>query len=253
MDKVFRQKLENHEEKPSALAWDRLENQLPTHSRKNPGFIWAAAAVILVLLSVGALYWSGDSTIMKENLLATEEQNPTQDSPSESLEQNEIQTEEPIPNKTDSESKFDLPQEEKTESPAVINQSPANFNAPKTNKLLAEADKKEETETIQKEGIIREESEPLRVEKTLPELQSVPSNPTIAELTPVSTEEPAYTVTIRSDGLKEEKGLVVNLGKTVEQIEGLTEKVDLFANLQDAKNGLYARLTSKKERASQKP
>ncbi|SFG07726.1 hypothetical protein SAMN04487988_101324 [Algoriphagus hitonicola] len=253
MDKIFRQKLENHEEKPSALAWERLENQLPSQPRKNRGFLWAAAAVILVLLSVGALFWSNDSTIKKEDLLASEEQNPALESPSTSFEQVETPKVEENPDVIDSELKSDSKQSEKTVKPAEENQSSANFKTPATNNLLAEADKKEETVSDEKSAIIRNKSEPLFVEKNLPELKTVPSNPTIAELNPVSPEKPAYTVTIRSDGLKDNKGLVANLGKTVDQLEGLTEKVDLFANLQDAKNGLYARLTSKKERASQKP
>ncbi|WP_297335081.1 hypothetical protein [Algoriphagus sp.] len=253
MDKTFQQKLENHQEKPSALAWERLENQLPSRSRKKRGFIWAAAAVLVVLWSIGALYWSNDSTISKENLLAVEEQKPASEPVSSpDLVPSEIQPEETNSTQGESNAASQTQQAGKLD-PATPHQTPANLNTSTAKKLLAEAADPVEIKPPQKTEITREESQPIGVEKSLPELQPVHGNPTIAELNPYHPEVPTYTVTIRSDGLKENKGLVANLEKTVGQLEGLTEKVDLFANLQDAKNGLYAKLTSKKERVSENP
>lgn len=253
MDKVFRQKLENHEEKPSALAWERLENQLPSHSRKNRGFVWAAAAAILILLSVGALFWSNDSTVKQEDLLASEEPNARLERPSDNLNQLETPKSEKNPSLVDSESKPSPQKADEAKTSTAENPAQKAINTPASADLIAEAAESKETESAEATAIVRNESEPIAIEKTLPELQPIQTHQTVATLTPDSTDEPAYTLTIKSDGLKEEKGLVANLEKTVDQIEGLTEKVDLFANLQDAKNGLYAKLTSKKERVSQKP
>jgi hypothetical protein len=114
--------------------------------------------------------------------------------------------------------------------------------------LIAQA----ETET--EEPKVREELPEIRINKEV----ALPSVPTaeinqgilVAEAKPV--EEPAYRVTIISDGIKEDKNLIADIGRKVNQVEGLLGKVDEgFANLQDAKNNLFTALVTRKEKVTE--
>ena len=62
-------------------------------------------------------------------------------------------------------------------------------------------------------------------------------------------QEVAYKVTIKSNGLKdkpEKEGLVGEIENKIDKIGGLIVKVDQgFADLQDAKNNLFASITTK--------
>jgi hypothetical protein len=91
---------------------------------------------------------------------------------------------------------------------------------------------------------------PATTQPTLPPLELEKA---VAEVAPSEVEEPTYRVKIYSDGLKEEskdKNLIAGIGKTVTEVEGLLGKVDQgFADLQDAKNNLFASITTRKTKA----
>jgi hypothetical protein len=87
----------------------------------------------------------------------------------------------------------------------------------------------------------------------IPEIQK-----TVAEAKPQAQDEPLYRVSIYSDGVKKgepsNKNLITELGKTVGQMEGLLGKVDDgLISIQEKKDNLFANLTTKKDRADQKP
>ncbi|WP_092824041.1 hypothetical protein [Algoriphagus faecimaris] len=257
IDRIFQQQLKDHEEKPSTLAWERLEKQLPQSSRKGLGYTWAAAAAIVILFTTGVLFWNSNQSISNEGIIASKEttlpvekEKTTKTNEVLASTNEEIAINEKQPNT-----------EEKSAAVESTSRSQAKEDGrnsvPKTisaTELIASVENQEEED--QNPASKREPMQALIAEKPLPEMDLPPTG-ALAQLTLPEAEEleeePAYTLTIRSDGLKENKGLIANLGKTVNQIEGIKEKVDLFAELQDAKNNLFASLTSKKERTSENP
>lgn len=252
MDRMFREKLEDHQVKPSQLAWERLENQLPEKDKSNTKiYWWAAAAVLLILFSVGTRFWSNDETIPEENLVAEsvqpelvepEQNQESLEIPSE-VQENETNTSS-IENeeKPQSKPKFETPK--KQEAQKVIKQE--EFKAPQN--LIAQ------NETPIEEPVKEEKKvtiEPLIVEKEIPELKPLDLNQAVAAVDTKTEEEPAYKVTIYSNGIKEDKNLIAGIGKKVNQVEGLLGKVDEgFANLQDAKSNLFNNLTAKREKVA---
>lgn len=252
LDEFFKEKLDQHSVKPSALAWERLENQLPQKPESNKGLWWAIAASISLLLMASFLFWPKPENISQENLMAEE------------VQQEVIQENQPeIEDATIIESSPAQTQTEETQEPiAPPAQKPEPQKKPKTTitpsfktapqNLIAQ------TETIPTEEIKPIERPDLKAETpevSIPLIETPTLNQTVAEAK--TTEEPLYRVSIYSDGIKKDdvnKNLITELGKTVGTVEGFIGKVDNgFADLQDAKNNLFATLTSKKERADQKP
>lgn len=243
LDTIFRENLENHEVKPSRLAWERLENQLPKQEKKSAPFVWwAVAAAVALLLAVGSLLRSTDSQIEEQNLLSEEITEPNSvETPPVTI----AETEEP--QKTDEkESSIEIIQEEESARNEPKPPVKKEFQTPQN--LIAQA------ETEIEEPKVREELPEIRINKEV-ELPSVPTaeinqSLLIAEAKPV--EEPAYRVTIISDGIKEDKNLIADIGRKVNQVEGLLGKVDEgFANLQDAKNNLFTALVTRKEKVTE--
>ncbi|NVK48974.1 MAG: hypothetical protein HWE09_04360 [Cyclobacteriaceae bacterium] len=249
IDVIFREKLENHEVKPSQLAWERLEHQLPKQEKSNVGiYWWAAAAAVVILFFVGSLLRNPSQPLQEENLTA-EKMEATETESIQIPEQEEVLLAENFKEETQENSN---PENEKPKvksqkaqtNPEVKNQ----FEETSTN-LIAEAQIPEtEKEVIQKE----ETPIAIPIERELPELKPMDLNQTVAELKTEEPEEPAYRLTIISDGIKEDKNLIADLGKKVDQVGGLLGKVDEgFANLQDAKNNLFASLTTRKEKMTE--
>ncbi len=254
MDQVFRERLENHQIKPSELAWERLENQLPGTQKSYKRYWWAAAASILVLLAAGILFKTSQDQISDERLLA--EENPSLEVTTEEKLQFETEVEVSSPVSTPVE---DLqtkkvgkttkpePKQNNQVQPAIqetFKESPKN--------LVAMAETQEEpksAEILEKISI-----EPIIPETMIPDLPQLQLEATIAETSPQVEEEPSYKITIFSDGIKEDKAIIAGIEKRVDQVEGLLGKVDSgFAGLQDAKNNLFASLTTKKDRMTEKP
>ncbi len=252
LDEFFKEKLGQHSVKPSALAWERLENQLPQKPESNKGIWWAIAASISLLLMAGFLFYPKSENISEENLMAEEVQQ-------EVIQENQPEIEEPAilessPAQTQTEETqepiaqpIQKPETQKKTKPTI---TPSFKTAPQN--LIAQ------TETIPTEEIKPIERPDLKAETpevSIPLIETPNLNQAVAEAN--TTEEPLYRVNIYSNGIKKEdanKNLITELGKTVGTVEGFIGKVDNgFADLQDAKNNLFATLTSKKERADQKP
>lgn len=242
-DQYFREKLANHEEKPAALAWERLESQLP--KKQKAGFypFLKIAAAIFLLLSAGIvlLKWSGlEQSSQQEvaevapkqvesKIIDQQKEESTFIKPISPLEDessvNRIPTiEKPSPN----------PKKQENPTPVFANQEPIG------DKMVAEAiETKEEIKVEQME----------LPEINLPDLKitnAVAFNETVEEA-------PEYKVIIKSKGLKEEapkQGLIGELEEKVEKIEGIWNKLGQgFADLQDAKENLFANNSPRKERS----
>lgn len=252
LDEFFKEKLDQHSVKPSALAWERLENQLPQKPGSNKGIWWAIAASITLLLMAGYLFYPKSDTLSEESLMAEEvQQEMVQENQPEIEEQAILES---SPAQTQSEETQEpiappvqKPETQKKTKPTI---TPSFKTAPQN--LIAQ------TKTVPTEEIKPIERPDLKAETpevSIPLIETPSLNQTIAEAK--TTEEPLYRVSIYSDGIKNDdvnKNLITELGKTVGTVEGFIGKVDNgFADLQDAKNNLFATLTSKKERADQKP
>lgn len=257
LDKFFSEKLSSHEEKPSALAWERLESRLPQKSKSYKGIWWAAAASFLILFTVSYFLLSENGTNEKQILIA-------ENSPIESNEQ-ETQTIEPATSTTSD-------TDQKTENQTIIEEQPTKTpTSTFTKKSQQTSTDQIKTSTSIEKSTAQQDQKEVPVEITIPKIS--PQEITPAEVKPpfiseldlsktvaeeVKTEqveEPAYKVTIYSDGIKEgskDKNLIADLGKKVEKVEGFIGKVDQgFADLQDAKNNLFISLLSKKEKDSE--
>ncbi|MDG1276305.1 MAG: hypothetical protein P8O16_03425 [Algoriphagus sp.] len=251
LDEFFKEKLIQDSIKPSKLAWDRLESQLPKQEKtKTPFMWWAVAAAVAIMFSVSYLTLRDEVTEQNPILLAEENQEsqeiPEQNSTESILESTFENQNEEVP--TSEENAISEPL--KVEKKKTVEKS--NSNPPQ--KLMAQAEVISEpsskVELDGKELIV----EPVEVPALkLPDLQ-VNKTVAVVEETPME-KEPTYRVKIYSDGLEEEKdkNLIAGIGKKVEQVEGLFGKVDQgFADLQDAKNNLFTSLLTKKEKIAEK-
>lgn len=254
-DQHFREKLDGHREKPSALAWDRLEGQLPKES-KSRGIWWAIAASVTALLVAGYSFWPADRQSSEEPLLAEKTEIPAeaaktadnQESSEEpAIAQQAIQPEEKTATpKTDQKS---------AKEPKVIQQTKPTISPDKMGtlpNLIAQAEP--EAKTITRPAIVVPDLKSEELPLAMPELTAPALEKTLAQNTADAEDEPLYRVSIYSSGIKQnepvEKNLITELGKTVGQVEGLLSKVDVgFAELQDKKDNLFAGLTGKKDRA----
>ncbi len=242
-DQYFREKLESHQEKPSALAWERLESRLP--KKKKAGFnpLLRIAAAIVLLLSAGIvlLKWSGNDQEASQQVaeLTTIEK--------DSVNQNQEKEDSAIPEILTGlkEDTSDKPVIQEPKSDAAPKQRIRTTQAlpskePASEKLVAEAiTPKEDKKTIEME----------LPEITLPDLKITEA----IAMDQAVEEEPAYKVIIKSRGLKEEapkQGLIGELEEKVEKIEGLWNKIGQgYADLQDAKENLFANNSPRKERS----
>ncbi|MEP0711231.1 hypothetical protein [Algoriphagus sp.] len=258
LDQFFKEKLENHTEKPSALAWKRLEAQLPQQSKSYKGIWWAVAASLTVLFAVGYL-------VMREGNVA-EDQKPLL---SENTTEETIQTPTPkdftspeIIEETQTNVENQQPAKDLNTKPTITpDAKPADSfsNTPKAQpktpqNLIATRDQREEItpKTVNEFVPAITVDIPTIAEPVLPALDL---EKTVAVASPTEEADPTYTVKIYSDGLKEtqkDKNIIAGIGKTVTEVEELLGKVDQgFADLQDAKNNLFASITTKKSKAEE--
>ncbi|SIN66349.1 hypothetical protein [Algoriphagus halophilus] len=255
LDKIFKEKLDQHEVKPSALAWERLEKELPKEPKSNRGFWWAAAASVVILLSAGYFFYPSETKDNSDELLATNQEIISPDN--SDIRNSETTIPDELPTEIEEE-QLPAPVEIKEEPKAEItsnkpsNKKPVITEAP-TQNLIAMTETREKEITVS-EVIIPEEKPELKpmVDPEM-ELPTLDITKAVAEEKTETEEAPAYSIKIFSSGLKEEpkdKNLIAEIGKTVNDVGGLLGKVDQgLADLQDAKNNLFTNLTSKKERA----
>lgn len=254
-DQHFKEKLNGHSEKPSALAWERLESQLPKQSKPKFGVWWAIAASVTALLVAGYAFWPREEGLGDENLVAENTELPVDASQESANEMEEIiqpnETADPAKTEIQPEVKSQANSDKKSNPKSALNLSPKN--------LIAEATPQTQPEKI--ETAITVEVPVLKtneLEVAMPELKGPEVEKLVAETPAKATEEPLYRVSIYSDGVKkgepQEKNLITELGKTVGQVEGLIGKVDEgLITLQDKKDNLFASLTTKRSQGDEKP
>jgi hypothetical protein len=250
LDRVFREKLENHQETPSQAAWDTLASQLDTkQAPKKASSWWAIAAAITLALGAAFLFWStGQESEIKAPLAEAQETTT------------EVGTTIPVtPSPT-----IEAEKELSSVSRVVSNSKPVQTGI-KTLQL--------NPAVLVAEVITQTEAVPASIPVFTAEV--VPSNspqpvqspaPALAEtnavFTPSTKEAQAeevgtYRIRIYSDGLQKaapkEKNLVTELGKAVGQVEGLLGKLDEgYEEIQEKKERLFSSLTSKKEASIEK-
>lgn len=258
-DQFFREKLEGHQEKPSALAWERLESQLPKSSKSGWGVWWAIAASVSALVMVAYLNWPSADQANEEKMLAQADETLIEENKSEenkSMEEitSNIETSEIEENSIQETTEGKTQPKPNTSSTQKKN-SPIQKVIPsekKADSFIAQAENPN-TEKVAEPVLIPElmANEP---NLTLPELKAPDITKTVTSAQTEANDEPLYRVNIYSNGIKKgepvDKNLITELGKTVGQVEGFLGKVDEgFAEIQDRKDNLFATLTSKKERA----
>ena len=241
-DQFFKERLAKHEEKPSQLAWERLERQLP---KKDKGIwfpIMGIAASLLLFLAVGYVVWQSNLETESSLPLTSELTTPIEDESSETLEETIPANPESI--EESKETTGEQAKESDKTVPAPIKKSvivkPQIKEAPK--ELLAVAERPEER---------IDEAFVETPEIVIPELNVTEA---IAQNNvEVEEEVMTYKITIKSNGIKEEpekQGLIAGIENKVEKIGGLLNKVEQgFADLQDAKDNLFvSNNTSRRER-----
>ena len=252
LDRVFREKLENHLEAPSPAAWDKLDTQLNPSEQPKKNFWWAIAAAMPLLLGLGYLIWSQAPQEEQEGSLATTEEvleiPPVLESTPETETAASEGDQEPVslaeisaPSKSTPNLKSSLPQENFQK----VNLVPMVAEAITSPSLQAAA---EATGNSTTESKIWVTPEPTRTAPT-----PNTSQPTLAD----AEEIEGYRIRIFSDGLKKEeapnKNLLTELGKTVGQVEGLLGKLDEgIEGLQEKKERLFSSLTSRKAASTEK-
>ncbi|WP_339704041.1 hypothetical protein [Algoriphagus aquimarinus] len=257
LDQFFKEKLQNHTERPSALAWERLESQLPQKSKSYKGIWWAAAASLTILFTVGYLVLREGVVPVEKPLLADKQTEEFTETPAQtdiSIPQKTEKAQNEIENQQAAEELKTKPTTTPAKTKPVDTSSKAEKSqATSPQNLIARTEKKEEPK---QEKVLKVEAPKIEVET--PEISQMQLPPlklekAVAQVSEPVEAEPAYRVKIYSSGLKEEqkdKNLIAEIGKTVNNIEGLLGKVDQgFADLQDAKNNLFASITTRKSKA----
>lgn len=240
-DDLFKSKLSDHEIKPSSLAWNRLEEKLNKKEKAAYFPFVRIAASFILLLGVGYIAWF----ISKEN---TKEEQPQ-------LAEVFEKAETPILNQEE------LVIEENSKTPASTEIQKQKVIPQKEEKMGSQKVDVRKIEEVKKQEFIAEIKpiEKTKVEVALPELEipELDLKRAVAINQPVTAdieEEVNYKITIIGKGIDasepEKPGFINEIENKVEKIGGLLNKVDQgFADLQDAKNNLFASITSRKERS----
>jgi len=249
LDRVFREKLENHQETPSQAAWDTLASQLDTKQAPKKASSWLAiAAAITLALGAAFLFWStGQESEIKAPLAEAQETTT------------EVGTTIPVTPSPTVEAEKEL----SSVSRVVSNSKPVQtgIKTQQLNPAVLVAEVITQTEAVPA-------SIPVFTAEALPNAAEPVQSPapalaeTNAVFTPSTNEAQAeevgtYRIRIYSDGLQKaapkEKNLVTELGKAVGQVEGLLGKLDEgYEEIQEKKERLFSSLTSKRESSSDK-
>ena len=250
LDRVFREKLENHQETPSLAAWDTLASQLDAkQAPKKASSWWAIAAAITLALGAAFLFWStGQESEIQAPLADAQETNP------------EVGTTIPV---TASPS-VEAEKEQSSMSSVIATSKPVQTGIKTQQRnpdiFVAELNPQNEVVPV---------SIPVFTAEVVPSNTPQPVHspaPALAETNAVFTpstnealaeEVGTYRIRIYSDGLQKaapkEKNLVTELGKAVGQVEGLLGKLDEgYEEIQEKKERLFSSLTSRRESSSDK-
>jgi hypothetical protein len=249
LDRVFREKLENHQETPGLAAWDTLASQLDSkQAPKNRNAWWAIAAAITLMLGAAFLFWSTDQNQEKKApIVEAQKINP------------EVVTNPPLTPSPSVEPEKELPSTSSVSTP--IERAQTGIKTEQRNPVALVAEVNTQNEAVPANipvftaEVVLDAPEPVRSPATiLAENKSI-STPSTNEA--LAEEGSFYRIRIYSDGLQKaapkEKNLVTELGKTVGQVESLLGKLDEgIEGIQVKKERLFSSLTSKKEASIEK-
>jgi len=249
LDRVFREKLENHQEAPSPAAWDTLASQLDSkQAPKKASSWWAIAAAITLALGAAFLFWSTGQESEINAPLAEAQETTT-----------EVGTTIPVTPSPTVETEIEVPSTSSVSTP--IERAQTGIKTQQLNPAVLVAEVITQTEAVPASiPVFTAEAVPNAAEPV-----HIPA-PALAEtnavFTPSTNEAQAeevgtYRIRIYSDGLQKaapkEKNLVTELGKTVGQVEGLLGKLDEgIEGIQEKGERLFSSLTSRKEASPEK-
>ncbi|WP_304517338.1 hypothetical protein [Cecembia rubra] len=248
LDRYFREKLVEHEEKPSHLVWERLDQNL---GNNKPGFspLWKSAAIFLLILGFGYIFWQVSNTGDTKNAQVAENKDAIP--ADQKYKANEdLEGMETIENATTDRQAQVIEQDAEEYKPSHHqNKKPSQKSIEPNTPLFAN------NEPII-EKIRLDENIPQVTEISLPELklsETIAFNSETQEKEEAQEETISYRITIKSNGLKEEtkkQNIIEGLENNVNKIGAFLEKVEQgFADLQDAKENLFASNTPRKERS----
>jgi len=240
-DDLFKNKLSNHEIKPSSLAWERLEGKLNKKKKAAYFPFLRIAASIILLLGVGYIAWFISKEDIKEEQLQLVQIIEQSEEPALIQEELMIEDNSETPAYSEIQEQQVIPQNEEEKSSQKV--AVRKAEEVRKQKFIAEIKPIEKAEMV----------------IALPEL-AIPEldvNEAVAINQPIVNkveEEIEFKITIIGKGIAdaepEKAGLIGEIENKVEKIGGLLNKVDQgFADLQDAKNNLFASITSRKERS----
>ena len=241
IDALFRAGLAHHSETPSPRSWQQLQGKLS--EQKNGSISWRSiAATILLLASATSIWWY--SVRMTDRQMETLAEEYIQDEPNVSVSQKDDAAIQHLP----SEEGRIVEDTVRDTSLNSVNKKPTHPAKPESTpirKTIALNDADIVPERVKEKAPRITKLEPLE-----PELPEVDFSPKVdGTIHKEQKEEVAYTVTIISNGITEKPNrdnLVKEIEDKIDRIGGVVYKMDQgFANLQDAKNDLFASITSK--------
>jgi hypothetical protein len=249
LDRVFREKLENHQETPSQAAWDTLASQLDSkQAPKKASSWWAIAAAITLALGAAFLFWStGQESEINAPLAEAQEIKA------------EVVTTTPVAPSSTVEAEIEVPSTSSVSIP--IERGQTGIKTQQQNQVDLIAEVITQTEAVPASipvftaEAVPSVPEPVRNQAAaIAETNSISNPSTNATLT---EEVGTYRIRIYSDGLQKaappEKNLVTELGKTVGQVEGLLGKLDEgIEGIQEKGERLFSSLTSRREASIEK-
>jgi cytoskeletal protein RodZ len=249
LDRIFREKLENHQETPSPAAWDTLASQLDSkQAPKKASSWWSIAAAITLALGAAFLFWFTGQKPEKQAPLAEAEEIT-----------NEVVRTIPMTPSPSVEPEKEIPSTSSVSASIERGQTGIKTQQQNQVDLIAELNTQNEVVPasipVFTAEVVPDAPEPVRSPATiLAENKSI-STPSTYEA--LAEEGVSYRIRIYSDGLEKaapkEKNLVTELGKTVGQVESLLGKLDEgIEGIQVKKERLFSSLTSKKEASPEK-
>lgn len=240
-DDVFKKKLEKYEAKPTELAWGKLNAKLPKKKNNNRYLMFQIAASISLLLLVGYFIWFDNNSDMPLQTGPVELKKPDTStiltSPEDKTANNSINEHQAV----SAISEKDTELKGKTISEHTVDHAPKTIKQPE--------------EVIQEIVDVKSAEDLITMEIIIPELvihDQLTRDEKVNSDIPIAL---PYTITIISNGISEsteKEGIIEGIEQKVDKIGGILNKVDQgLADLQDAKNNLFASIITKKEYTKQ--
>jgi hypothetical protein len=242
-DQFFKEKLENHEVRISQLSWEKLEAKLPSKTNRYKPLWMKIAASLALILGLGYLVFFNSKMEVGEDV-------------------NNLVTMDNLEKESTTEIEMPVLQKSYTEEKTAISTKKASIKQEEKRKSDKSESKSISRKNIQEElevkhliTSVQEKIDVIQLQKELdiPTNMNSLSNNWITEVREESaSEEVKYSIKIISNGLKEEpqKPAIINeLENKIYKVGTWIGKVDQgFADLQDAKNNLFASITTKSDK-----